>query len=347
MKHYLFSKTASFMAKMPIALLLSILTISFTGCSTSQNSSSSIQVSHRSVVPSKHDGWEKHKVTNGITYWMFKGYDPVSKDSQIVNVADVDLNKGFKLKMFYSNGVPTTASLVQKEKNAWVTMNAGYETSSIFVKIDGKVLFDMKNDQIFKTGVPNWKNDGGICADNNGMAYICNALCSKVGENGKSQYGATLDQQRIYYKETLTGIENIISSGPLLIDNFNPVGLSFVPEMTKSEMQALRYEDPLRHQGVRHPRTAVAITENNHLLMFVVDGRRSNTCGFSAKELTNFLIKHFNPQYALNLDGGGSTTLCVDGYGDANTHVVNYPCDNGKFDHTGERKVATYLYIEK
>ncbi len=338
------------MTKFSTAVTLSILTFSFIGCGTvnkvAQNTNTLSQASHRSIVPDKQDGWEKHKVTKGITYWMFKGVDPISKDSQIVNVADVDLNKGFMLKLLYSKA-STTASRVHKEKNAFVTMNAGYETSSIFVKIDGNVLFDMKNHQIFKTGVKNWKNDGGLCIDKNGIVSICNAMCSKVGEEGKSQYGEALEQQRIFYKEKMASMDNIVSSGPLLIDNFNPVGLYFVPEMTREEMYALNYEGPLRHQGVRHPRTAIAITKNNHLLMFVVDGRRSNTNGFSAKELTNFLIKYFNPQYALNLDGGGSTTLCVAGYGDSNTNVVNYPCDNKKFDHAGERNVSTYLYIVK
>ena len=67
----------------------------------------------------------------------------------------------------------------------------------------------------------------------------------------------------------------------------------------------------------------------------------------SAKELTEFIVKHFNPQYALNLDGGGSTTMCVKGYGDKTTHVVNYPTNNGVFDHTGERLVTSHIYVVK
>ena len=46
---------------------------------------------------------------------------------------------------------------------------------------------------------------------------------------------------------------------------------------------------------------------------------------------------------ALNLDGGGSTTLWLSGASD--NGVVNYPCDNGRFDHAGERKVPNILYI--
>ena len=79
-----------------------------------------------------------------------------------------------------------------------------------------------------------------------------------------------------------------------------------------------------------------------------VDGRWPGKAeGMTAKEMTEFIAKHFNPQYALSLDGGGSTTMCVRGYGDKETYCVNYPTDNGKFDHKGERKVPTHIYVIK
>ena len=40
---------------------------------------------------------------------------------------------------------------------------------------------------------------------------------------------------------------------------------------------------------------------------------------------------------------GGATTLWLSGASD--NGVVNYPCDNGRFDHAGERKVPNILYI--
>jgi exopolysaccharide biosynthesis protein len=45
---------------------------------------------------------------------------------------------------------------------------------------------------------------------------------------------------------------------------------------------------------------------------------------------------------ALNLDGGGSSTLYIQGYG-----VINYPCDNGIYDHEGERAVPSVLLVKK
>jgi exopolysaccharide biosynthesis protein len=46
---------------------------------------------------------------------------------------------------------------------------------------------------------------------------------------------------------------------------------------------------------------------------------------------------------ALNLDGGGSSTMVI--RGQPNNGVVNYPSDNKKFDHEGEREVANALVV--
>ena len=125
------------------------------------------------------------------------------------------------------------------------------------------------------------------------------------------------------------------------------MGAFFVDStLTAAQLATYNYEDPVRHQGVRHPRTAVAKTADNHVILLAVDGRRKGISeGMSARELTLFLIKHFDPQYALIMDGGGSTTMCVRGFGDPETHVVNYPNDNKKYDHAGERLRDTHFYI--
>jgi exopolysaccharide biosynthesis protein len=132
----------------------------------------------------------------------------------------------------------------------------------------------------------------------------------------------------------------------MLIDNFNPVGESFAGFYSEDAMTKFNYEDYVRHQGVRHPRTVVASTADDHLLLIVVDGRRDGISeGMSARELTRFLVTNFNPQYAINMDGGGSTTLCVEGQGDPNTHVVNYPSGSPRMDHGGERSLYSFICL--
>ena len=62
--------------------------------------------------------------------------------------------------------------------------------------------------------------------------------------------------------------------------------------------------------------------------------------GMSLFELGVFL-RSLKCQQAINLDGGGSTTMWIKSQG-----VVNYPSDNQRFDHSGERKVANVIVIK-
>jgi hypothetical protein len=64
-------------------------------------------------------------------------------------------------------------------------------------------------------------------------------------------------------------------------------------------------------------RTAMGVTNDNRLLLFVVDGpaaRVNNTVissGLTQVELANILLNQFNTRYAVNLDGGGSTGMVL------------------------------------
>lgn len=90
----------------------------------------------------------------------------------------------------------------------------------------------------------------------------------------------------------------------------------------------------------RHPRTAVGLTKDNKLIVAVIDGRSSQSQGLTIPQLGE-LMAALGCTSALNYDGGGSSTAWVKGEG-----VVNYPSDNGKFDHEGERAVATVFTVK-
>lgn len=307
---------------------------------------------HASVRPSDTDkNWIKRTIVDGIVYWEFRAYDSISGAYQFVHVADIDMNKGYKFIIGYDGNSHTTSEMFKK-KNALVAINAGYETSSIFVKYSGQLVFNIQNDCISGTSVTNWKNDGAVCIEDfaGTKVSICNAMCSNEGEDGVSQYGKALAAQREYYRNGsfIKKQAGVISSAPLLIYDYHPYGTTFVPTISSSAINSYAYEHPFHHQGVRHPRTAVGIDGDGHILLIVADGRYTSICdGFTAKELTNFLIKYFDPKYALNMDGGGSSTMCVSGLGDESTNVVNYPCDDGKATHSGERTVRTFFCITR
>ena len=87
--------------------------------------------------------------------------------------------------------------------------------------------------------------------------------------------------------------------------------------------------------GTRHPRTAVGLSEDGaRLLLVVADGRRDESIGLRCTELGG-LMKSLGADEALNLDGGGSTTMWRKGEG-----VVNQPSAGM------ERVVANHLAVE-
>ncbi len=93
----------------------------------------------------------------------------------------------------------------------------------------------------------------------------------------------------------------------------------------------------------RHPRTAIGVKNNKKLVMITVDGRNAKAQGVNLYELTN-ILSWLGCTDAMNLDGGGSTTMYIKDQPD--NGVVNYPSDNKKFDHSGEREVANIIYIK-
>ena len=287
-----------------------------------------------SAAPQPGYGWTAKTVADGVVYYTFSGTEEISGAPQQVFVIDLDLNNPhYALRFSWSDPAEVTSEIFRRN-DALVAMNAAYEHTSIVAKTNGTLWTCMPYDVVMKTPVPNWKSEGAVYTD--GMQNV------RISFDGR---GLDIEGQREIFAEAPD--PNILTSSPMLIDDYDPVGARFVDStLTMAELEKFHYEDPIRHQGVRHPRTAIAKTADNHLIMLVVDGRHPGVSeGMNARELTRFLERHFHPQYALNMDGGGSTTLCVRGEGDPQTHVVNYPPNNRRFDHTGERRVGTHFYV--
>ena len=94
----------------------------------------------------------------------------------------------------------------------------------------------------------------------------------------------------------------------------------------------------------RHPRTAIGKKADGTVVLFVVDGRAKESAGFSIPELQQ-VMRSLGCVDAINLDGGGSTTMYIKDQ--PFNGVVNFPSDNKKWDHEGEREVANAILLIK
>lgn len=99
-------------------------------------------------------------------------------------------------------------------------------------------------------------------------------------------------------------VNHIISGGPYLVKN----GKVYV-DIGEQKLGAI---------GGRNPRTAIGYTADNNFIIVTVDGREKASVGMTLYELANFM-KGIGCYNAMNLDGGGSTVLYVNG------RVVNHP----------------------
>lgn len=104
------------------------------------------------------------------------------------------------------------------------------------------------------------------------------------------------------------GINHIISGGPYLVKD----GDVYI-DVTAQKLNAITG---------KNPRTAIGYTTENEFIMVTVDGREQSSVGMTLGELAR-MMKNLGCVNAMNLDGGGSSVMYVNG------RVVNNPAQKG------------------
>jgi exopolysaccharide biosynthesis protein len=236
----------------------------------------------------------------------------------------------FNKNLFASNQNISIVEIRQRRRNQ---LKIGYEPKKLiptseFGKRDAAIaaingtFFDIRNG-----GSVDFLKAGGTVINENRL--------NKDGSRAIHQKAAlVINDGRLGIKEwngeesweKSLAADEIMLTGPLLMLSGEP-----------------RTMDSTLFVTARHPRSAVA-TRGRKIYFITVDGRQENAAGMSLPELRN-VVKWLKLKDAVNLDGGGSTTLWV--RDQPETGVVNYPSDNKKWDHHGERKVANVVLVKR
>jgi len=159
------------------------------------------------------------------------------------------------------------------------------------------------------------------------------------------------DMEGVEIPENGYVIRHLPEFNPFLIDNLkvgDSVDIEFDANVELSEYQTMTGGGTmLVTQGqlakITHnvsgtnPRTVIACDETRtKLYLITVDGRKGNATGYTLPQLAEYLLE-IGMYDAMNLDGGGSTTMVIKS--DEAQNVVNTPSDNGL------RKVASGIGI--
>jgi exopolysaccharide biosynthesis protein len=232
--------------------------------------------------------------------------DSLFHSNQIISllVFPKDLMEKYKISLAYSKSDLYKTSIFAERANAWAALNGGF--------------FDM--------------DSGGSVT----YLEVCDTVISRTKSSGEkdSRRNQLLNGAVVIVGDTLIGFElaqsdsvyersklesAVLRTGPLLLKNSRKVGLPDRKFVTD-----------------RHPRSCLGVT-NRAVLFVAIDGRNEQAEGMNLFEVQTFMQK-LGCLDAINLDGGGSTTLWTSEKG-----IVNFPSDS-----TGERSVAnTFLIIDK
>ncbi len=186
-------------------------------------------------------------------------------------------------------------SSMNKNNGAKASINAGFfaitKAKHGFpigaLKINGKILSPVRDGR----GTLGWNdNDEAIFAISAENQFF-------YDDSGNLMY--SINPDFISNANTWHDMTNIIQAGPLLLDNGIAVGNS---EGFNSALLS-----------ARHPRSAVGLSSEGQWIFLAVDGRNGlHASGATISELTE-IFKSQNIPHALNLDGGGSTEIIING----------------------------------
>lgn len=249
--------------------------------------------------------WERKKIAPGLTW---KSSHTVLYDSvpQNINILIINLNKR-DLSLSYNPKKNIIVSKQAEIAGALAAVNAGFfnirDGGSASYIRTGGLTVDTDT---VKKWTRNANMTGSVLIDKNGHVIIDRAKTN-------SWYNSHPE-----YPEVLV-------TGPLLIS-----------EKIKTQLPAT----PLVIN--KHPRTSIGKRGNHKIILVTLDGRTDQAIGMTLGELTDLMIS-LRCKDAVNLDGGGSTTMWVSGK--PFNGIVNMPCDNKKFDHEGARAVSDILIV--
>ncbi len=290
--------------------LLSIVAMAMAFVASAQNSDSLTFVNAE---------WDVKQIDKGITLkeFHFTGENKIFDSHQYISIVEIDVKKA-KGRFALANdpGKITPTSKFAKDSGAVVAMNGTFYNMDepyncvTYFKKNGELCYN-------NTEAMEQRDNAAVAITAKGVPFI--EVADEANPGGVAENQA--------WPERIDA-PNVVASGPvLLVDG------------------AEAYLKECSFNSKRHPRSAMGIN-GKKVYLVAVDGRSAEYAqGVTLWEFAD-IMRFIGAVDAINLDGGGSTTLYVEG--ENGTGIVNHPSDNKKFDREGERHVVnSILFIKK
>lgn len=143
--------------------------------------------------------------------------------------------------------------------------------------------------------------------------------------NGNGRKSAIMPCDTAEYDNLCKKYHSAMASGPVLLQN--------------GEFRTFAEDRSFTQH--RHPRTVFGKDNKGNYWFIVIDGRFPGKADGMTIPETAALARYLGLSEAINLDGGGSSTLWT-----SKTGVLNHPYDNHRFDHGGSRRVPNAIIVK-
>lgn len=154
------------------------------------------------------------------------------------------------------------------------------------------------------------------------------------------------------YGAVSKGWKEAMASGPVLIldgeivvpllmgEKADGANVSAMADEQRQGSKIRTHYSSAQFYDKRHPRAAFGYDDAGNGYLVVIDGRFKGQADGATIYETAYICHMLGMTEAINLDGGGSTTLWTE-----KTGVINHPYDNKTFDHEGERSVPNLIVV--
>ncbi len=241
-------------------------------------------------------------LTDSLNFTQIKT-DSIFNSNQIISLLTLQKTdfKKMKIEFGFSKSDLKRTSTYAKSKNALAAINGGFfnvdEGGSVsYFEINDSIISRQRNPEL-KWGISDSIINGAIVIVNDSIINIEHALSEQFYESSNKELA-------------------VLITGPVLLLNSEEMSLPQKKFVTN-----------------RHPRTCLC-KKKTSLVFITIDGRSKEAEGMNLFEVQKFLLS-IGCIDAINLDGGGSTTMWIHDKG-----VVNFPSDK-----TGERPVSNALLL--
>ena len=272
--------------------------------------------------------WRVNSKNKNVNIVLYEGYNP----SVPLRAWAVLIPSNNKIEILVSNDDDglETPSEIAINRNASVVINGGYFTRGqnpmrhIGLLKTKNILIEPASNSVFRDDIRYNVNRGAFAILDDNSVDISWAstrndsifswvfpFSNRPGKPASVNYNFS----------KFWDVKEAVHAGPVLIHN---------GRINLSSEEEVFFNTPV--DGVQ-PRSAIGYKINGDVIMMVVDGRQVDSRGAYLQELA-MLMNQFDCEEALNLDGGGSSALVVNG------RLINSP-----IGLKSEREVMSFIAV--